>query len=79
MRLRNVGIAERTAEVVSTLGNTPLEIAKRIGCPAQLVSHWLDGTYTPSAFYLRRFHELGCDVIYILTGKHSNTGGDTDV
>ena len=77
MRLRDFGIAERTTEEVSKLGDTPLEIAKLIGCPAQLVRYWLDSTYTPSAYYLRRFHELGCDVIYILTGKHS--GGDTDV
>ena len=77
MGLRDFGIAERTAEEVSKLGVTPIDIANRIGCPSQLVRCWLGGTYTPSAYYLRRLHELGCDVIYILTGKHS--GGDADV
>lgn len=77
MRLRDFGIATRTTEEISKLGKTPTEISKVIGCPTQLVYYWLDSTYTPSAYYLRRFHEVGCDVIYILTGKH--TGGATDV
>lgn len=77
MRLRDFGIAERTAEEISKLGNTPQKIANLLGCPTRLVRYWLDGIYTPSAYYLRRFHELGCDVIYILTGNRS--GGVTDV
>ena len=80
MRMRDVGIASRTIEELSKLGNEPLEIAKIVGCPTNLVRYWLDGVYTPSAFYLRRFHEIGCDVLYILTGKHYNiSGGDTHV
>lgn len=82
MRLKNVGITERTAEEVAKLGNNTGEIAQLIGCPKHQVKYWLDGIYTPSAFYLRRFHEIGCDVLYILTGKHyvvSVSGGDTGV
>lgn len=80
MRMRDVGIADRTAEEVSKIDSDPRVIAKLIGCPTALVRTWLDGTYTPSAYYLRRFHEIGCDVLYILTGNHYiNSGGDTDV
>jgi hypothetical protein len=80
MRLRDVYIADRTAEEIRKLGDSPNRIAERVGCPPQLVRYWLDGLYTPSAFYLRRFHEIGCDVLYILTGKHYHIGdGDTDV
>lgn len=74
MRYRDYGISQRTSEEVSRLGQTPLEISKIVGCPSNLVRSWLDGEYTPSAFYLRRFHELGLDVIYILTGNHNTQG-----
>jgi hypothetical protein len=78
--MRDVGIADRTAEEVSKIDSDPHVIAKLVGCPVQLVRYWLDGTYTPSAYYLRRFHEIGCDVLYILTGNHYiNSGGDIDV
>ncbi len=80
MRMRDAGIIDRTVEEVSKLGNDPTVIAKLVGCPTQLIQYWLDGAYTPSAFYLRRLHEIGCDVLYILTGNHYTViGGDTDV
>lgn len=71
MRYRDYGISQRTSEEVSRLGESPRDIGKLLGCPAKLVRSWLSGEYTPSAFYLRRFHELGLDVIYILTGNHN--------
>ena len=80
MRIRDASITERTIEEISKLGPTPYDIGKIVGCPTQLVRYWLDGIYMPSAFYLRRFHEIGCDVMYILTGvRYKITGGDTDV
>lgn len=80
MRYNDTIITDRVIEEVSKLADTPRAIAKIIGCPTQLVQYWLDGIYTPSAFYLRRLHEVGCDVLYILTGKrYTISGGDTDV
>jgi hypothetical protein len=80
MRIRDTSIIDRTIEELSRINNDPHELAKLVGCPTQLIRYWLDGVYTPSAFYLRRFHEIGCDVLYILTGKHYTiSGGDTDV
>lgn len=80
MRLYDRGIAERMIEELSKLGDTPYDISKLVGCPTQLVRSWLDGINTPSTFYLRRFHEIGCDVLYILSGKrYTISGGDTDV
>ena len=78
MRYRDYDITLRTAEEVSKLGSTAVEIAKIIGCPAQVVRSWLNGEFTPSAHYLRRFHEVGCDILYILTGTHYIiSGGET--
>ena len=80
MRPNDTNIRDRTIEELSLLGETPLEISKIIGCPTNLVQYWLDGVYTPSAFYLQRFHKIGCDVLYILTGeRYTLSGGDTDV
>lgn len=80
MRYRDTGIIERTIEELFRISTDYHEIAKLVGCPPQLARSWLDGIYIPSSFYLRRFHEIGCDVLYILTGKHYNIlGGDTDV
>jgi hypothetical protein len=67
-------------EELSKLGDTPRAVAKFVDCPTNLVQYWLDGVYTPSAFYLRRLHDVGCDILYILTGKHYTiSGGDSDV
>lgn len=80
MRFRDIEIVERTIEELTKLGDNPSSIARIVGCPARLVSYWLDGLYTPSTYYLRRFHEIGCDVLYILTGTHYTViGGDSDV
>jgi hypothetical protein len=80
MRPRSFDIIDRTIEEVSKLGNTPTEIAELIGCRPKQITCWLSGEFTPSAFYLQRFHEVGCDVLYILTGRrYTISGGDTDV
>lgn len=80
MRLHDIAISDRTIEEISKLGDSHRSIARIIGCPTQLVQYWLDGIYTPSAYYLQRFHEVGCDVLYILTGKrYTISGGDIDV
>jgi hypothetical protein len=80
MRYRTHDIDQRTAEEISKLGRTPREIARLLSRPTQLIRSWLDGTYTPSATSLRMLHDAGCEILYILTGKHYTiTGGDSDV
>ena len=80
MRPTDTSIRDRLIEELSWVGETPLEIAKVIGCPSNLVKYWLDGVYTPSAFYLSKLHGVGCDVLYILTGqRYTISGGDSDV
>ena len=80
MRINDNEIRARTIEELRKMGGYSHEIAKRTGCPSNLVQYWLDGVYTPSAHYLRKLHDAGCDVLYILTGKrYTISGGDTDV
>lgn len=47
---------------------TNRQIATVIGCGKCVVGEWGHGV-APSAKYLERLHELGADVIWILTGE----------
>lgn len=68
MRKTDYGIRDRCAEELLRFGNTPQTISERTGFVPQLIRVWLNGEATPSAASLARFHALGMDVIYILTG-----------
>jgi hypothetical protein len=68
MRKTDYGIRDRCAEELRQFGSTPKAISESTGFVPQLVRVWLDGEATPSAASLARFHELGMNVIYILTG-----------
>ncbi len=68
MRKTDYDIRDRCAEELRRFGRTPKEISERTGFVPQLVRVWLDGEATPSAASLARFHALGMDVLYILTG-----------
>lgn len=63
----------RSVQEIRKLGRDPGIIASKIGCSRQLVNYWLSGDGIPGAYYLRKLHELGCDILYIITG------GETDV
>lgn len=68
MRKTDPDMVERMVEEVRKLGGSYAEIARRIGCPYQLVQFWLTKSGLPSAYYLRRLHELGCDILYMIVG-----------
>lgn len=46
---------------------------KTIGCHKNAIYEWDDGK-APDAIFLQRLHEIGADVIYILTGKRYDDG-----
>ena len=48
-----------------------LLISKIIGCDKKAISSWEVGA-APDAIHLQRLHEIGADVIYILTGVRKN-------
>lgn len=68
----------RMAEELEALGISNSEAARRLGCNKTLISQWIRGTNHPSAYYLARLYDLGCDIVYILTGVRTR-GGDTSV
>lgn len=55
---------------VKKYGNKLL-VSKMIGCNKKSIDGWEVGT-APDAIHLQRLHELGADVIYILTGDRKN-------
>ena len=74
MKATDFKMRKRTVEELKKLGDTPQEIAKVIGCKDQLVRHWLDEECVPSHIYMNRLYEVGCDILYIITGvkQHGN-------
>lgn len=76
MRWTDWPMRERSVEELRKLGDTPQEIAKLIGCSDTLVKYWLNEEGVPSHFYLKKIYELGCDILYIITGVRQY--GDTN-
>lgn len=74
MRWTDWEMRKRSAEELNKLGDTPQEIAKIIGCSDTLVRYWLNEEGVPSHRYLKRLYEIGCDILYIITGvrQHGN-------
>ena len=72
MRWTDWDMRARSAEELRKLGDTPQEIAKIIGCSDTLVRYWLNEEGVPSHLYLKRLYEIGCDILYIITGVRQN-------
>lgn len=68
MRQTDWTMRKRTAEELMKLSDTAREIAKLVGCSENLVKYWLNEEGVPSHFYLNKLHNLGCDILYIITG-----------
>ena len=57
---------------VKKYGNKLL-VSKMIGCDKRAIGSWETGI-APDAIHLQRLHEIGADVIYILTGRRTVDG-----
>jgi hypothetical protein len=57
---------------VKKYGNKLL-VSKIIGCNKKAIGGWETGI-APDAIHLQRLHEIGADVMYILTGVRKNDG-----
>ena len=59
----------RTREELYALGLGPSEIARKVGCSTCIASGWMCGDNLPSTAFLGPLHDIGVDVLYIITGK----------
>ena len=57
---------------VKKYGNKLLA-SKMVGCDKKAIGGWENGV-APDAIHLQRLHEIGADVMYILTGVRKNDG-----
>lgn len=64
----DIGIGYRAAAEVRRLFPKKKHAMIAIGCGRNVLYEWSCGIAL-SAIYLQRLHELGADVIWILTGK----------
>ena len=80
-RKARIEIGQRAFEELERLygvkkhGNKLL-VSKIIGCDKKSVESWENGV-APDAIHLQRLHEIGADVIYILTGRRVEDGEKT--
>ena len=68
MKHPDIGIGHRAVTEVDRLFPKRKHAIISIGCGKNVVNEWSYGV-APSATNLARLHELGADVIWILTGK----------
>jgi transcriptional regulator with XRE-family HTH domain len=59
----------RLLEELYKLDGTHRDIARKIGCSRKTLETWMYEGNAPSAYHLKGIHEVGLDVIYILTGE----------
>jgi hypothetical protein len=75
-RKARLEIGQRAFEEVDKIFNVrkyggTIMATKTIGCHKNAIYEWGNGK-SPDAIHLQRLHELGADVIYILTGVRKN-------
>lgn len=63
----DIRIGQRAATEVKRLYPRKKDAVIAVGCGNHVINEWSYGI-APSARYLARLHELGADVIYILSG-----------
>ena len=69
-RKADINIGYRAASEIRRLFDNMTRAAVVIGCDKSLLYTWEQGK-APSAMYLARLHEIGADVLWILTGKEN--------
>lgn len=67
-RKADISIGYRATYEVLRLTESTKHACQLIGCGKELLRAWRNGV-APSAIYLVRLHEIGADVVYILTGE----------
>ena len=77
-RKARIEIGQRAFEEVDKIFNVSkyggmITATKTIGCHKNAIYEWENGK-APDAIYLQRLHEIGADVIYILTGRRTVDG-----
>jgi hypothetical protein len=70
-RKADVSIGYRASAEILRLTDSTKHACQLIGCTKELLRMWRNGV-APSAIYLIRLHEIGADVIYILTGERND-------
>ena len=77
-RKARIEIGQRAFEEVDKIFNLKeyggmITPTKTIGCHKNAIYEWENGR-SPDAIHLQRLHEIGADVIYILTGRRTADG-----
>jgi len=69
-RPTDIGIGIRATQEILRLYPKKKHAMMALGCGKHTINEWRNGV-APSAANLQRLHELGADVIWILTGRRA--------
>lgn len=69
MRKTDPDMSRRLVEELYRISKTNTELCEKVGCSRTAVQKWINNGFIPSAYYFKKFHYAGCDIIYILTGE----------
>ena len=73
MTIAEPEMIRRLQEELNKLGWSNTDIADELLCTDATVSHWRCGITFPNIRYLRDLYEIGCDILYIITGEATRT------
>lgn len=59
----------RLSEEIIKLGWSNRDIAEELLCSCEVVAMWRRGVAFPNIRHLRDLYEIGCDIMYIITGE----------
>ncbi len=74
-RVADINIGIRAAQEIYRLYPKKKQAMQALGCADNTIYSWENGI-APSAYFLQRMHELGADVIWILTGRKEKHDGN---
>jgi len=66
-----MGIPERLKDARGELALSQAALAEAINVTKRSVINWEGGTGTPTADVLKRYADIGVDVLYVITGQRS--------
>lgn len=68
---KNEAIRQRLMEEMAKLPYKNFQIGYRIDCDPSVITQYKRGVHLPGAYHLAGLHEIGVDVIYILSGERT--------
>lgn len=71
-KCKDYPMSDRLNEELFRLGYTDRELSKKLGISHKTIAYWRSNNCIPGAVSLKLLHEVGADIMYIITGRRTN-------